>query len=187
MATKQLIRVYFRDKTFKSFAVETMTTAGMICQHFVQKLTLPMPPECFVLKEVCNGSEREMESSELLYPLVQRWRSFGWTGTTDDRFYFLFTLTEAARSASLATITQKLANPGSEIEQAFASAQIATPPASGPATGDSLPPDSPNVTPETTVMEPEAAPIPKHIRFGVAMPGAGVFAFNPSAGAVLFL
>mmetsp|Transcript_1540 Transcript_1540/g.2040 ORF Transcript_1540/g.2040 Transcript_1540/m.2040 type:complete len:402 (+) Transcript_1540:75-1280(+) len=66
MDSKGLVKVFFRDGTFKTFSIFQHTTAAQLCSMFAKKMHLS--GRHFSLLEVTHGSERTVSGNE--YPLL---------------------------------------------------------------------------------------------------------------------
>lgn len=66
MDSKGLVKIFFRDGTFKTFSIFQHTTAAQLCSMFAKKMQLS--GRHFSLLEVTHGSERTVSANE--YPLL---------------------------------------------------------------------------------------------------------------------
>lgn len=107
MATRQedVLRVYFKDKSYKSFHITAHTTAEELCVKFAQKLQLGTFHFHFALKEINNGSERYLANDELLLNIKAKWKAQGFTYEDDYTWRIMFTFTESSHSKLVVRLT----------------------------------------------------------------------------------
>ncbi|KAN0000740.1 hypothetical protein ACTFIZ_001176 [Dictyostelium cf. discoideum] len=71
--SSEVLKVFFRNESYKSIKVSNTDTARELCKRMVEKFNMPSYDKCFDIVETIKGKSRFLQSTDLLLQSKSKW------------------------------------------------------------------------------------------------------------------